>query len=109
MTDAEKHLWSKIRRKQLGFKFHRQSSIGPYIVDFYCPKQQMIIELDGQHHKKTKDYDQYRSDFFKALNIRVIRFWNSDVLNSTDEVVFEIKKMFNFSPSRLEGARGSIK
>jgi len=58
-TKAEQVLWSKIRKKQLGFVFRRQYSIGPYIVDFYCPQQRLIIEIDGKQHKNTKDYDTY--------------------------------------------------
>jgi len=46
-TPQEIILWSKIRRKQLNYKFRRQHSIGKYIVDFYCPKKKLIIELDG--------------------------------------------------------------
>ena len=51
MADAEKLLWSKIRRKQIkGYQFYRQKNIGNYIVDFYCPSGKLILELDGGQH-----------------------------------------------------------
>ena len=51
MTDAERHLWAGIRRKQLGgAQFYRQKNIGNYIVDFYCPSARLIVELDGGQH-----------------------------------------------------------
>jgi len=56
MTDAEKHVWSRIRRKQLkNSQFYRQKNIGNYIVDFYCPAAKLIIEIDGcQHYSDTR-------------------------------------------------------
>jgi very-short-patch-repair endonuclease len=55
MTDAEKRLWSKIRRKQLKkIQFYRQKNIGDFIVDFYCPAAKLIIELDGGQHFSKK-------------------------------------------------------
>ena len=51
MTDAELHLWNRVRRKQInGYQFYRQKNIGSYIVDFYCPAAKLIIELDGSQH-----------------------------------------------------------
>ena len=51
MTDAERLLWSRLRRKQLNnFQFYRQRIIGDYIVDFYCPRSKLIIEVDGGQH-----------------------------------------------------------
>ena len=56
MTDAERFLWSRVRRKQLkGFQFYRQKNIGNYIVDFYCPAAKLIVEIDGgQHYSERK-------------------------------------------------------
>lgn len=51
MTDAERLIWSKIRRKQIGdLQFYRQKNIGHYIVDFYCPEGKLIVEIDGGQH-----------------------------------------------------------
>jgi very-short-patch-repair endonuclease len=68
MTDAEKLLWSNLRAKQLkGYQFYRQRIIGDYIVDFYCPKSSLIIELDGSQHYTEEgiDKDRIRDDYLK--------------------------------------------
>lgn len=90
-TDAESIFWQKIRNKQLkGYKFFRQYSVGPYIIDFYSPKLRLAIELDGSHHLKNKEYDQERTIFLESKNIRVLRFWNNDVIDDLDSVLKSI-------------------
>ncbi len=82
-TDAEKAFWKKIRNRQFhGIRFCRQYSVGPYILDFYCPSLKLAIELDGgQHtHDDNQDYDAARSSYLKAHRIEVMRFWNHEVL-----------------------------
>lgn len=76
-TDVEVELWKKLKSSQLGYKFRRQASIGPYVVDFYCPKKRLVIELDGSQHNdpETKKYDQYRNEYLESLDIVVLRFW----------------------------------
>jgi very-short-patch-repair endonuclease len=95
MTDAERLLWSRIRRKQLkDYQFYRQKIIGNYIVDFYCPKTRLIIELDGGQHyeeegmKRDKDRDAY----LKNVGLKVLRISDRDVfknLNGVLERIFE--------------------
>jgi very-short-patch-repair endonuclease len=66
MTDAERLLWSKLRRKQIKtFQFYRQRIIGNYIVDFYCPKGKLIIEVDGGQHysEEGNRKDKAREDY----------------------------------------------
>ncbi len=92
-TDAERKLWSKLRNKQLlGFKFFRQYSVGPYILDFYCPTVKLAIELDGGQHAQGARalYDEKRTEYLDEHNIKVIRFWDNDVLKNTDGVLLEI-------------------
>lgn len=82
-TDAEKALWVCLRSKQFyGMKFFRQYSIGPYILDFYCPTAKLAVELDGGQHNQceNKEYDESRSEYLKAQGIKVARFWNHEVL-----------------------------
>lgn len=82
-TDAEKKIWSKLRAKQLnGFKFYRQYSAGTYILDFYCSACRLAVELDGSQHteEKQKMYDEKRTKYLNEHNIRVVRFWDNDVL-----------------------------
>jgi len=95
MTDAERLLWSSLRRKQLsGACFYRQRIIGEYIVDFYCPEAALVIELDGgQHfHGGVKVKDAARDFFLKERGLRVLRFDNHQVLKNTEVVLEEILK-----------------
>ena len=93
MTDAELKLWSRLRRKQLGgVQFYRQKPLGPYVVDFYAPKVQLIVEVDGSQHL-TQDgvvSDTERDEFLERQRLHVMRFDNLQVLRETDAVVLEI-------------------
>ncbi len=93
MTDAEQLLWQRVRRKQLqGVKFNRQKPLLGFIVDFYCAKAQLVIELDGGQHfePEYQEKDAARDQVLKALGLRVLRFDNRQVLLETDSVVAEI-------------------
>ena len=92
-TPAEMLLWNKLQHKQLGFWFKRQVSIGKFIVDFYCPKKHLVIELDGVQHKNNDQsfYDTSRTIYLNSLNFKVIRFWNYEVINNPDKVLEKIK------------------
>jgi len=90
MTDAERLLWLKIRRKQLNeYQFYRQKVIGNYIVDFYCPKAGLIIELDGGQHYSSKGEvnDRKRDAYMKRLGLRVLRFSDKEVLKNLKGVL----------------------
>lgn len=91
-TPEEILLWLKLKNSQIGFKFRRQHSIGGYIVDFYCPIKKLVIEIDGPQHlkKENKEYDKIRSDYFKGLNIKVLRFTNLEVATETEKVIRRI-------------------
>ncbi|MCC2631153.1 MAG: uncharacterized protein K0S38_962 [Candidatus Paceibacter sp.] len=90
-TPEELILWQQVRNKKLGFRFERQHSIGPYIVDFYCPKKKLIIELDGSQHLENKEYDETRTDYLETQGYKVLRFWNNEVNQNIIEVVEIIK------------------
>ena len=95
LTDAEARLWRQLRYKQLdGFRFRRQQPIGPYIVDFFCPRAKPIIELDGGQHSTDQERDERRTRWLEARGYRVIRFWNNDVLSNTDGVLLTIRQAF---------------
>ena len=106
-TDAEKLFWMRIRNRQFyGMKFFRQYSTGPYILDFYCPKLKLAIELDGgQHtHEDNLEYDAERSAYPKSQGIDVMRFWNHEVLQDTDSVLAMIaQKITPPSPLTIRG------
>jgi very-short-patch-repair endonuclease len=91
-TEVEKMLWSKLKNSQLGFKFTRQYSAGPYILDFYCPKLRLGIELDGSVHlgEEAGAYDKDREQYLKSIDIAIIRFWNSEVESDAEMVLNKI-------------------
>lgn len=92
---AEKFLWEHIRDKKLdGHRFRRQYSVGPYILDFYCPSLRLAIELDGDQHSTPEgtEYDKERTNYLNSLDIKVLRFWNGDVLKNITEVVDKASK-----------------
>jgi very-short-patch-repair endonuclease len=96
-TIAEEILWQKIRdRKINNLKFYRQYSVGPYILDFFCPQIRLAIELDGIQHKDTKEYDKERNEFLKNSDIKTIRFWNSEILENIENVLNIIKENAKF-------------
>ena len=73
MTDAERRLWAKIRMKQLkGYQFYRQKPIGDYIVDFFCPRAKLVIEVDGSQHSSDgmTEYDRIRGEYLSSLGLR---------------------------------------
>ena len=106
MTDAERHLWAKIRMKQLkGYQFYRQNPIGDYIVDFFCPRAKLVIEVDGSQHLvgETIQYDRIRDDYLSSLGLRVLRFTNTDVLINIKGVVESIDKEIPLNPPFSKG------
>ncbi len=90
MTDAERALWSRLRRKQLnGYQFYRQKIIGNYIVDFYCPKAGLVIEVDGGQHysEEMLEADRRRDDYIGGNGLTVMRFSNLEVRQNLEGVV----------------------
>ncbi len=93
-TPAEKLFWKNISHDKIfGLRFLRQYGVGPYILDFYCSKIRLAIEVDGEVHvnQERKLYDSDRNKYLESLNIKVIRFWNNDVLKNTKKVLEELK------------------
>ncbi len=88
-TFAEKRLWEQLRNRTLeGFKFVRQAPVGPYIADFLCRENKLIIEVDGATHSSDAEIakDANRSKHLATLGYRVIRFHNDEIVNGLDEV-----------------------
>jgi len=63
-------------------------------VDFYCPEKKLIIELDGWQHREEKQerYDKERTEFMESLGFKILRFWNNDVNNNLEGVIFKIEE-----------------
>ncbi|MEK7195156.1 MAG: DUF559 domain-containing protein [Patescibacteria group bacterium] len=101
-TSEEEILWQKLRRNSLGYRFRRQHSIGGYILDFYCFKARLIIEIDGKPHDFQKEYDSNRDEYFKILKYETIRIRNEEIKNNLTDVLDRIKKTLS-----LRARRGS--
>lgn len=93
-TPAERELWTQLRRKLQKLKFYRQFPVDRYIVDFYCPVKNLVIEIDGSIHNLAdqKDHDEIRSDVIESLGLRIIRFSNDDVLHNLHRVLQTIRE-----------------
>ncbi len=100
-TEAEEVLWQFLRNRKLNrFKFRRQHPVSEmYVLDFYCSKIKLAIELDGSHHmeKEQQEHDTERTHILKHLGIRVIRFTNAEALNNTEQVLKQILEICNAS------------
>lgn len=96
-TKAESQLWKALQKSQLeGRKFRRQHSIGNYIADFYCTKEKLIVELDGQYHANpvNEEYDRKRTEYLESLGFKVLRFENYLVFEQLDMVLEAISAEF---------------
>ncbi len=94
MTGPEQLLWKAPRGESLGIKFRRQFGIGPYIADFYSPRNKLVIEIDGgsHAHPNARTYDDERDAFMIGLGINVLRFSNHEVLSNIDDVLLRIQE-----------------
>ena len=93
MTLAEAKLWARLNKNQLGVRFKAQHPIDIFVVDFFCFKYRLIVEVDGEIHLTQKEFDEGRTADLEHFDLRIIRFTNDEVLNDIDRVVDEIKKM----------------
>ena len=96
-TSAEATLWTLIKGRQIdGLKFRRQQSVGPYILDFYCPQLRLGIELDGEVHSTSEamDYADARARFLiNEKDIWVIRFENRVVFENPSQIIDEVREV----------------
>ena len=106
MTDAERKLWSKLRGAQLdGHSFRRQHPIGSYVADFWCADAKLVVEVDGGQHGFAPNAlrDATRTQMLARQGIKVIRFWNNDVLQNIggvwDVIAQEIRERVPSTPT----------
>ena len=99
-TDAERRLWTFLRRSQMdGFKFRRQHPVAGYIVDFVSLRAKLIVELDGGQHNTPDalEYDASRTQKLESIGFRILRFWDHDVLRDPDAVLATIYRFLTQS------------
>ena len=106
-TPTEDLLWQSLRNGKLGLRFKRQYSIVNYVVDFYCPKTKLAIELDGDIHRFRQKYDNYRTKYLESLGVKEIRFSNKQVFDSLTNVISTIKTLLPF-PEVRRGIEGEV-
>lgn len=86
-TEAEQKMWNDfLSHDKTGFRFLRQKPIHRFIIDFYCVKLSLAIEIDGNSHDKKKETDTLRDRFLECIGIKTIRFTNEQVLNDPEYV-----------------------
>ena len=108
-TEAEKILWKYLRGSNFpGYRFRRQYSVDSFILDFYCPRARLAIEIDGEYHNndEVKEYDKARQEYIEDLGIRFIRFDNQEILNKINDVLSNIKKNLKIVPLSLNKEKG---
>ena len=107
MTEPEKVLWEYLRKKPLGFKFRRQHPIKSYVLDFYCHKKRLSIEVDGDYHLASyqNEKDKDRTAYLHEVGITEIRFKNVEVMKELSKVTFKIEN--ELRSSTASGAGGN--
>ena len=94
-TESEELLWQKLRNRKFNnlkflrqhpIKFHMDNKIYYFIADFYCHEQKLVVELDGEIHKKQKDYDKLRTIMLNDMGIKVVRFGNKQIFNNNRKI-----------------------
>ena len=102
-TEAEKIFWSKILKneKLIKFKFTRQKPIGNFIVDFFCARLKLAIEIDGEIHKFQKVRDDERDNILKQkFGVRIIRYKNEKIIKNTEFILNDLVEQINkYNPS----------
>ncbi len=102
-TKGEIKFWCELlRKKQTGYKFYRQKIINHFIVDFYCAKLKIVIEIDGTSHEGKEEYDKRRESVLESLELKVIRYNDLQVLNNFNLVEQDFKKQINSREFELE-------
>ena len=104
MSQSERTLWSYLRNSQTGFRFRRQYAIGIYVLDFYCPKLKLCVEVDGPHHESRLARDAYRDSVLASEGILTMRIGTPELHEIFSEVAEKIEEACR---SRAE-ARGIL-
>ncbi|GJQ33875.1 MAG: hypothetical protein HBSAPP04_27140 [Ignavibacteriaceae bacterium] len=95
MTPAEKILWQEVRAKKLGVRFRRQQVIQGFIVDFYCHKSALVVEVDGDVHDLQQEEDKRREKALNEMGLKIVRFRNDEVVRNLSAVVGRIRELIS--------------
>jgi very-short-patch-repair endonuclease len=88
MTLPERKFYREVLKRKpfKNYRFLRQKPLANYIVDFYCPKLQLVVEIDGSQHVKNKEYDEKRTKVLESFGIQVVRYWNNEIMGNIEGV-----------------------
>ena len=92
-TRSEDLLWQRVRGDKLGIRFRCQQPIGPFVVDFFCPAANLIVEIDGSIHSGQVDRDAERQALLEACGYRVLRITAEAVESDVDSVISGIRQV----------------
>ena len=116
LSQAEVLLWSKLKGKGLNnYKFRRQYSVGKFVIDFYCPKSKMAIEIDGDSHfvEGAKERDRERQTIIETFGITFLRFTNREIYENIDgvldKIVEHIKIRHSITPPFSSPYQGEVR
>ena len=90
-TNAAQRLWEALRGGALGVRFRRQHPIGDYVLDFYCERYRLAVEIDGPEHAACQGYDRWRDETLARLGIKTLRFKPDDIDAALSDVIREIR------------------
>jgi very-short-patch-repair endonuclease len=102
-TRAEAIMWKELRSgKDNKQKFRRQYSVNGYVLDFYCPKSRLAIEVDGGYHdnRETKIYDLVRQEYIEDCGVKFLRFKNDEITNDLEFVLGKINEFLAASANQ---------
>ncbi|HEX8905839.1 MAG TPA: endonuclease domain-containing protein, partial [Longimicrobiaceae bacterium] len=108
-TPSESLLWECLRGSRLdGRKFRRQQPVGPFIVDFYCPEERLVVEVDGKIHEHQQREDADRQEALESLGLRFVRVTHEEVIHDLQSAIRKIRQAFALTtplppPSPLVG------
>lgn len=113
-TPSEIELWKLLRAGKIqGYTFNRQKPLDEYIVDFYCKKLRLVIEIDGVSHDGKEEYDYHREQKLKALGLTIIRFYDHEVMDNIRGIQIKLLKIVKeleakYSVPPLKGGQGDL-
>lgn len=91
-TAPERNLWQALRQRRTGMRFRRQAPVGNWIVDFWCPRLKLAVEVDGDYHEDNRDEDERRDAGLRKMRVTVLRFTNQHVEEGLDSVLDQIHR-----------------
>ena len=100
LTKPERLLWWALKGQQTGFQFRKQHPAGPYVLDFYCDRARLCVEVDGAAHELTLEHDEARDRFLEQWGILTLRVPAREVLKNLQGVVDLISETARARPLR---------